>query len=457
MMKTVTKYRNQKILVLGLARSGVSAARLLHHLGALVTVNDGKELSENPEAQDLLSAGIRVVAGSHPVELLDEEFVLVVKNPGIPYANPILEKAIAKNIPIVTEVELAYEIAESHIIGITGTNGKTTTTTMIGQILNNGLTTGRAVLAGNIGAPVSTEAQTTTATDYLVTELSSFQLMGTLDFRPEIGVITNLYEAHLDYHGTRGEYVAAKWRLQANMTSTDTLILNGNQAELRQLAETTKAKVIYFSTMEELPEGAYLKDGQIYYNGEAIMNAKEVGVPGGHNLENALAATIVAKLCGVSNEVIASSLKQFTGVEHRTEFVAKINGRNYYNDSKATNILATEKALSGFDNSKVVLLAGGLDRGNDFDALVPSLENLKAIILFGESRYKLKEAAEKANVGNILLVETITEAVQGSLTYSREGDAVLLSPACASWDQFKNFEIRGRTFKEAVKNIKDSM
>lgn len=455
-MKTVTKYRNQKILVLGLARSGISAAQLLHQLGALVTVNDSKELSENPAAQDLLSAGIRVVTGSHPVELLDEDFILVVKNPGIPYTNPILKRAIEKKLPIITEVELAYEIATAKIIGITGTNGKTTTTTMIGQILNNGLSSGKALLAGNIGAPVSTEAQHAGESDYLVTELSSFQLMGTMEFKPEIAVITNLYEAHLDYHGTREEYVAAKWRLQANMVADDYLVLNGNQQELRELAETTQAAVIFFSTTAVLEEGAYVAKGTIYYNGEAVMPTSDLGVPGGHNLENALAAVIVAKLCGVASEVIASSLKQFTGVEHRTEFVAKINGCNYYNDSKATNILATEKALSGFDTSKVVLLAGGLDRGNDFEELEPSLVGLKAVILFGESREKLKIAAINAGVGNILLVETVTEAVAGSLTYSREGDSVLLSPACASWDQFKNFEVRGQTFKEAVKNIKDS-
>ena len=454
-MKTVTKYENQKILVLGLARSGISAARLLHKLGALVTVNDGKELSENPAAQDLLSAGIRVVTGSHPVALLDEDFMLVVKNPGIPYTNPILEKAMAKGLPIITEVELAGEIAEAHMIGITGTNGKTTTTTMIGQILNNGISAGRALLAGNIGAPVSTEAQIATAQDYLVTELSSFQLMGTIDFQPEIAVITNLYEAHLDYHGTREEYVAAKWNIQKNMTPDNTLVLNGDQAELRQLAQATQAQVLFFSTKEELSEGAYLKDGHLYYQQELIMAAKEVGVPGQHNLENALAAIIVAKLCQVPTTAIVSSLKQFTGVEHRTEFVTKINDVNYYNDSKATNILATEKALIGFDRSKVVLLAGGLDRGNDFAELVPSLTGLKAIILFGETRFKLKEAAEQAGLGNILVVETLTEAVSGSLTYSRPGDAVLLSPACASWDQFKNFEIRGQTFKEAVKKIKD--
>lgn len=453
-MKKVAMYENEKILVLGLARSGMSAARLLHQLGALVTVNDGKDFDENPEAQELLSMGIRVVAGGHPVELLDEEFTLVVKNPGIPYSNPILEKAIEKNIPIITEVELAYQIAEATIVGITGTNGKTTTTTMIGDILTAGLKKGTALLAGNIGAPASTIAQQAQAVDVLVTELSSFQLMGVREFRPHIGVITNIYEAHLDYHSSRDEYVRAKWALQQNMTAEDILILNGNQSELKELAKTTKAQVLYFSTTPQETASAYVDQGTIYYLGEKVMATAELGVPGEHNIENALAAIMVAKQFNVSNELIQAALKSFGGVEHRTEFVTEINGCKYYNDSKATNILATEKALSGFDNSKTILLAGGLDRGNDFDELVPSIMGLKGIVLYGESKYKLKEAADVSNIATIKVVDTLEEAITNAVAMSTKGDAILLSPACASWDQYKNFEIRGNVFKEEVKKIK---
>lgn len=452
-MKTVTNYENKKILVLGLARSGVSAAKLLQQLGALVTVNDAKEFSENPEAQDLLSLGIRVVTGSHPVELLDEEFTLIVKNPGIPYSNPILEKAMALNLPIITDVELAYQISEAMVIGITGTNGKTTTTTMLGDILNNSPVVGKGLLAGNIGSPASTVAQQGTAEDILVTELSSFQLMGIQEFHPHISIITNLFEAHLDYHGTRAEYVQAKWNIQKQMTQGDYLIINADQQELIALSQTTKAQVIGFSTKEVLENGAYLQNEMIYFQGEPVMAATDIGVPGAHNIENAMAAIIAAKLLKVSNQTIKETLSNFSGVEHRTEFVTEKAGRKFYNDSKATNSLATEMALSGFDNSKVILLAGGLDRGNEFTSLVPAIKGLKGIVLYGESRQKLVVAAKEAAIEKISIVENIQEAVAEAVAFSSSGDIVLLSPACASWDQFENFEIRGQAFKEAVTKI----
>lgn len=452
-MKTVTNYENKKILVLGLARSGVSAAKLLQQLGALVTVNDAKEFSENPEAQDLLSLGIRVVTGSHPVELLDEAFTLIVKNPGIPYSNPILEKAMALNLPIITDVELAYQISEAMVIGITGTNGKTTTTTMLGDILNNSSAVGKGLLAGNIGSPASTVAQQGTAEDILVTELSSFQLMGIQEFHPHISIITNLFEAHLDYHGTRAEYVQAKWNIQKQMTQGDYLIINGDQQELIALSQTTKAQVIGFSTKEVLENGAYLQNEMIYFQGEPIMAATDIGVPGAHNIENAMAAIIAAKLLKVSNQTIKETLSNFSGVEHRTEFVTEKAGRKFYNDSKATNSLATEMALSGFDNSKVILLAGGLDRGNEFTSLVPAIKGLKGIVLYGESRQKLVLAAKEAEIEKISIVENIQEAVSEAVALSSSGDIVLLSPACASWDQFENFEMRGQAFKEAVTKI----
>lgn len=452
-MKTVTNYENKKILVLGLARSGVSAAKLLQQLGALVTVNDAKEFSENPEAQDLLSLGIRVVTGSHPVELLDEEFTLIVKNPGIPYSNPILEKAMALNLPIITDVELAYQISEAMVIGITGTNGKTTTTTMLGDILNNSPVVGKGLLAGNIGSPASTVAQQGTAEDILVTELSSFQLMGIQEFHPHISIITNLFEAHLDYHGTRAEYVQAKWNIQKQMTQGDYLIINADQQELIALSQTTKAQVIGFSTKEVLENGAYLQNEMIYFQGEPVMAATDIGVPGAHNIENAMAAIIAAKLLKVSNQTIKETLSNFSGVEHRTEFVTEKAGRKFYNDSKATNSLATEMALSGFDNSKVILLAGGLDRGNEFTSLVPAIKGLKGIVLYGESRQKLVVAAKEAEIEKISIVENIQEAVAEAVAFSSSGDIVLLSPACASWDQFENFEIRGQAFKEAVTKI----
>ncbi|HBM5651883.1 TPA: UDP-N-acetylmuramoyl-L-alanine--D-glutamate ligase [Enterococcus faecium] len=453
-MKKISTYENKKVLVLGLAKSGVSAAKLLHELGALVTVNDGKPFDENPEAQELLSLGIKVITGSHPIELLDEEFSLMVKNPGIPYRHPLVAKAQEMGIPVITEVELVYEVAECPIIGITGTNGKTTTTTMTGLLLNAGADQGIARLAGNIGYPASGVAQEAKSEDKIVMELSSFQLMGITDFRPHIAVITNIYEAHIDYHGTRKEYVKAKWNLQKNMTEKDYLILNWNQSELQELAQRTKARVLPFSTKEVLEDGVYADDYSIYYKKEKIMEISELGVPGKHNVENALAAISVAKLYGISNEAIRETLHFFHGVPHRTQYVGEIQGRKFYNDSKATNILATKMALSGFETSKVVLLAGGLDRGNTFDELIPSLKGIKAMVVFGQTKEKLMDAGKKAGIETIVTADSVEQAVPLALENSTDGDVVLLSPANASWDQYPNFETRGNRFMEAVNRLK---
>ncbi len=452
-MKATTKYANKKILVLGLARSGVAAAKLLHQLGAFVTVNDGKPIDENPEAQELLALGMTVITGSHPIDLLDEGFSLIVKNPGIPYTNPILENAIKREIPIVTEVEIAYEVSEAEFIGITGTNGKTTTTTMIHQLLNSGDRKGQARLAGNIGYPTSDVVLSATLEDVLITELSSFQLMGVKEFTPKIGLITNIYEAHLDYHGSREEYVKAKWSLQQNMTSENVLILNGNQEELRELAKTTKAEVIFFTTGKKELTGAYELEGQLYYHDEWIMAVSDLGVPGSHNVENALAAIIVAKLMSVSNERIKETLTLFSGVPHRTEYIGEFSGVKIYNDSKATNILATEKALSGFSNDKLILIAGGLDRGNDFEELIPDIKGLKGLVTLGETAEKLAMAGNEADITNVVQVAGMSEAVASAWQLSEAGDAILLSPACASWDQYKNFELRGDDFVKEIKQI----
>lgn len=451
-MKKITTYENKKILVLGLALSGVNAAKLLHELGAFVTVNDYKSFEENPEAQELLESGIRVVTGGHPVDLLDEDFELVVKNPGIMYNNPIVKRAMEKGIPVITEVELAYEVSESKLIGITGTNGKTTTTTMIADILNQNRSNGHAYVAGNIGMPASLVAQTTTPADEIVIELSSFQLMGITKLRPSIAVITNIFEAHIDYHGTRDEYVAAKWRITENQTAEDYLILNWDQPELRELSKSSKAQIIPFSRNEVLENGAYVKNGKIYYKNEFIMDKEDILVPGEHNVENALAAIAVAKLMGQTNENIAQLLSTFTGVKHRTQFVTEYQKRKFYNDSKATNILATENALKGF-TKPVVLLAGGLDRGNEFDELIPSLTNVKALVVFGETASKLEEAGQKAGVQEIRVVQNVEAAVPVAYELSEEESIILLSPACASWDQYRSFEVRGDAYIHAVEQL----
>ena len=449
-MKTISKFANKKVLVLGLAKSGESAARLLDKLGAIVTVNDGKPFEENPAAQSLLEEGIKVITGGHPLELLDEDFEWMVKNPGIPYNNPMVMRALEKKIPVITEVELAYLISDAPIIGITGSNGKTTTTTMIAEVLTAGGQNG--LLSGNIGFPASQVAQDAGETDTLVMELSSFQLMGIEAFHPEIAVITNLMPTHLDYHGSFEEYVAAKWNIQKNMTASDYVVLNFNQDLAKELAKKTAAKGLPFSTKEKV-DGAYLDGDVLTFRGEAIMKASELGVPGSHNVENALATIAVAKLRGIDNQVIRETLAHFGGVKHRLQYVGEINQVKFYNDSKSTNILATQKALSGFDNSKVILIAGGLDRGNEFDELVPDIKGLKKMVILGESAARVKRAADQAEV-SYLDASDIRDATRKAFSVAEPGDIVLLSPANASWDMYKNFEVRGDEFLAVFKELK---
>ena len=450
-MKKITNCENKKVLVLGLAKSGESAARVLNQLGAIVTVNDGKPFDENPAAQDLLAEGIKVVTGGHPLDLLEEDFAVMVKNPGIPYNNPMVERAMALKIPIITEVELAYLISESPIVGITGTNGKTTTTTLIADILN---ADGKvAKLSGNIGFPASDVASKSTADETLIMELSSFQLMGIEAFQPKIAVITNLFSAHLDYHGSQDNYEAAKWRIQENMTADDFLVLNFNQAKLRDRATLTSAQVVPFSTTEIVETGAYVSDGQIYFKGDKIMAVAGLSLPGEHNVENALAAICVAKLSGVSNAAITRVLTTFSGVKHRLQYLGQKAQIKFYNDSKATNILATQKALSGFDNHTLWLLAGGLDRGNGFEELSADVADLKGMIVFGETAPKLRALAESLAIP---VYDSKNVATATVLAYSKAeaGDTVLLSPANASWDQYKTFEQRGDLFIDAFKKKK---
>lgn len=453
-MKSIQDYKNKKVLVLGLAKSGVNAARLLVKLGAFVTVNDKKKFDDNPEAQSLLAEGIRVITGSHPLALLDEDFALMVKNPGIPYDNPLVAGALKKGIPVITEPELAYEVSEATFIGVTGTNGKTTTTTMISLMLNQNRPAGKAYVAGNIGVPASKVAQEVTAADTMVTELSSFMLMGITKLKPHIAVLTNVYTAHIDYHGSREKYIEAKMRIVMNQTADDYFVVNWDNPEWRELSKQTKGQVVPFSRQDQIETGAYEKDGLLYFRGEAILPASEINVPGDHNVENALAALAVAKLSGQSNEAIAEVLRTFTGVKHRLQFVTEWQQRRFYNDSKATDIEATEMALKGF-KQPVVLLAGGLDRGFTFERLVPALKaHVKAMVLFGETAELLKQAGEAAGIQNITLTKDVATALPIGYGFSEPGDIVLLSPANASWDQYPNFEVRGQVFIDGVDELK---
>ena len=447
-------FEHKRVLVIGLAKSGVAVAKLLLHQGSMVTVNDRIPLEENPDAKSLIEEGIRVLAGSHPVDLLEEHFDFVVKNPGIPYHNCMVEAAMKKGIPVYTEVEIAYQLLEGLLIGITGSNGKTTTTTLASLMLKESFPEREVYAAGNIGIPLSQLAEQSTKEDIYVSELSSFQLMGIDQFKPKIACIVNIFSAHLDYHGTREEYIKAKLQLTKNQTEDDYLVYNADYPELMTLIEGhTKATLVPFSRKTVLEFGACVEGDYICFNGEKVIPVSTIQVPGTQNVENVLAAVAISKLAGASNEGIQKAVQNFHGVKHRTQFVKEVNKRRFYNDSKATNIIATQTALRSFTNQSVVLIAGGLDRGNGFDELVPDLKAVSGIVLYGETKEKLQEAAKVAGVPVIEIVNTLEEATKKAYAISKEDDIILLSPACASWDQFKSFEIRGDEFIQVVENL----
>lgn len=433
-----------------MAKSGYAASILLKKLGADVTVNDRTPYEQNEIAQKLKSEGFNVICGEHPITLLDSNPFCIVKNPGIPYSNPLLIEAQKRNIPIYTEIELAYLISEAPFIGITGSNGKTTTTTLALNILQEGKK--NPLVAGNIGTVACEVVQKATKDNIIVTELSSFQLMGIKEFKPKISLVTNIFEAHLDYHGTKEEYVNAKANVFRNQTKEDFAILNYDDENVMGMAKTISATIVPFSTTKILNNGAFLKDGHIFYKDQQVIEIEKIVLPGKHNLENILAAVAVAKLLEIDNDSIERVLTTFTGVEHRLQYVTEINQRKFYNDSKATNILATQKALASF-NKPVILIAGGLDRGNDFDDLIPYLKNVKNMVTYGQTAEKLMDSAKKAGMKEIKSVDNVEDAVNEAFAHSEVGDIILLSPACASWDQFKTFEERGNKFIQAVHKL----
>lgn len=446
-MKNKQIYANKLVLVIGLAKSGLAASWILHRLGAKVVVNDQKSIEDNPEASQLQELGVEVICGGHPLELFERDFDLVVKNPGIPYSNPLIKKAIEKGISVITEIDIAAMISEAEMIAITGSNGKTTTTTLIYEMLKE---SGRIpLISGNIGTVACEVAAEATAENVLVTEVSSFQLMGTEQFHPKIAVFLNLFDAHLDYHGTRHEYGLAKAKIFANLTSEDHCVINEDDDEVMRLSAAVCASKTTFSVKKEVENGAYIRGKDIYYHNQKVISLEKIVLPGVHNLENILAAICAAKLAGANPERIVEVLSTFAGVKHRTQFVSEINNRKFYNDSKATNMLATKVAVAAF-NQPVILIAGGLDRGNEFDELIPTLKNVKGVVLYGQTAHKFQTAAEKAGLTFIKIVNNVTEAVSIAYLNSESGDVILLSPACASWDQFQTFEHRGDAFIEAV-------
>ncbi|WP_166243830.1 UDP-N-acetylmuramoyl-L-alanine--D-glutamate ligase [Paenibacillus turpanensis] len=460
-------YQGRQVVVLGLARSGVAVAKLLHQFGAVVTVNDKKERKECPEADELEALGIFVICGGHPDNLIHQDVALVVKNPGIPYSVPPVARALELGIEVVTEVEVAYWISKAPIIGITGSNGKTTTTTWAYRMLQrSGIS---AIIAGNIGRALTEAAIEAKEGDWLVAELSSFQLKGTAAFRPRIAALLNLAETHLDYHGTMEDYSASKRKLFANQTAEDTAVLNADHPVTEALAAggELKAKIMRFSRKQKLTYGVYSDpDTCVLYYADGsggvhrLVHEEELSIPGKHNVENALAAAALAIASGAAISAIIEELKEFRGVEHRLEFVRELDGVLYYNNSKATNATATIKAVESFQ-APIVLIAGGLDRGAEYEDLIPYFRTgVKALVALGQTRHKLEKAAKQAGLNTVKVVDTvenaeaaIAEAVSAAFDFAEQGDVVLLAPACASWDMFPSYEERGRMFKKSVHNL----
>lgn len=448
-MNKLTSFPYNQVLVLGLAKSGAAAAKLLHKSGISVRVNDQQAFEDNTEAQTLHNEGIEVVTGGHPLSVLDG-VDYVVKNPGIPYHNPIVEAALEKGLPVVTEVELAYMLHKGPIVAITGSNGKTTTTTLVYEMIEKSKRP--VALAGNIGKVSCEVAQHTTSDETMVMELSSFQLLGTETFKPEISVFLNLYEAHLDYHKTMEHYGQSKANIFRNQTSEDYAIFNADHTEVLKLSEQIQAKKVPFSLCSKQPDGVWCDEDSIYYKDTLVIKRNEVILEGEHNLENTMAAVAAALLAGATLEGIREVLSTFTGVKHRLQYVKEVRQRRFFNDSKATNVLATEKALGAFQNP-TIWLAGGLDRGQSFEGLVPYMKNVKAMVVFGETAQKLRDFGNQNGIETIFMVDNVKQAAEKAYRISAEQDVILLSPACASWDQYKTFEERGNMFVEAVHTL----
>lgn len=483
-MKHPSQFKNEKVVVLGLARSGVSVAKLFHQLGAIVTVNDRKTREQSPEAGELEALGIEVICGYHPDNLVGQDTALLVKNPGIPYQAPPIVAAQQLEVEVVTEVEVAFWLSKAPIIGITGSNGKTTTTTLIGELLSAANL--NPVVGGNIGLPLCEIALEVTEQQWIVAELSSFQLKGTAAFAPRIALILNLAETHLDYHGDMQDYVKSKAKILENQNDDDIAVLNWDDAVTRALLAECKGRSFPFSIYETLDQGVYIDPPfPAIVEGEPLPNAAEeaairsivyrlapeqpvqllmplnrLGIPGRHNVANAIAAVAACLMAGAEPGALIEPLEQFRGVEHRLEYVRHHRGVTYYNDSKATNAIATTMTIRSL-SAPIVLIAGGLDRGSDYMELLPILRNrVKGIVALGETRTKLEQVAKAAGLDCVKIVEpkasaeqTLDAAVQLAAQLAEEGDIVLLSPACASWDMFSSYEQRGSMFKQSVHTL----
>ena len=447
-------FENKKILVLGMARSGYEAAKYLVKRGNTVILNDGgsAEKQKKEQIEELEKLGVTLIFGSHPDDLLDDTFDYLIKNPGIPIDHKYVLKARELNIEVINEAEMAYRLLPDDVtlIGITGTNGKTTTTTLTYEMIK---ASGKRVhLAGNIGYPLISFLDKLKANDIIVMEVSCQQLENMSEFKPHIALMTNLSVAHIDFLKSYENYKRVKLKLFKNQTQDDIAILNIENEEVMTGTKDVKAITKYFSSKREI-NGAYYKDGALWYYGEKILDRDKFLLAGMHNVENALGAMMIAKEVGVDNESIVKVLTTFKGVAHRLEFVDEIAGVKYYNDTEATNTKCTQIALNSF-NCDTILILGGLERGQDFHDLDNYIKNVRTIVGIGQCRDRVKTYGEELNI-NTEIFETLSEAMKYIETIARSGEVVLLSPASASWDQYKQCEDRGDEFKEIVKKIRE--
>ncbi len=452
------EYRGKTILIVGAARSGIAAARFLLASGARVVLTDTKEMEALPDITPLLeTAGF---PGELVLELgghRDQSFGrcdFIVVSPGVPLRLPEFEISRKAGIPVIAEIELAYRHLKGKIIGITGSNGKTTTTTLVSELLTGAGLKGHA--AGNIGTPLISFAAGSTPEDLYAVELSSFQLESVHQFRPAIGSILNITPDHMDRHASFEDYIEAKRRIFLNQRKTDFAVLNSDDPRTASIATQIRSTPVMFSRLSEVERGAFSRNGIAIYRdatGEKeLFPVDAISLKGAHNLENVLAACAMAILAGADPESLEDSIRKFRGVEHRIEWVSDIDGAQYFNDSKATNIDATIKSLESFQGN-ILLIAGGRDKAGDFTVLRSLVsKRVKHLVLIGEASDKIRKAL--SGTVEMSNARSMQEAVSICRGLARPGDVVLLAPACASFDMFKDYEHRGRVFKEAVRELR---
>ena len=439
-------FENKKIFILGMARSGYEAAKLLSDYNNEIIVTDGKEQKEEL-VSELESLGVKVIITSDQLSLLDDSFDYVIKNPGIKYDNPVVVKAKELGIKVINEVEMAYSFLDKsvNIIGVTGSKGKTTTTTLISEFMKNSFD--NVYLGGNIGIPLSNFVRDIKPNSYLVLEISDHQLCDMYDFKTNVSVLTNITPTHLDFHKSYEVYQMTKKKIFNNHTSDDLAVINKDDEVSMNITDDIKSTKVYYG--HDKTNLAYYDEEGIYYDGKLVIKLDDIILKGKHNYQNIMGAIIAVKKYGVTDEVIQKVLKEFKGVEHRLEYVDTINGVTYYNDSKATNCVSTITALNSF-NQPTILLLGGYDRGHSFHDLDDSMKNVKCVVCFGETKNRIEEFCNDLNI-RCYKNDTLKEAMNVVKDICTPGDVVLLSPACASWDQYDKFEDRGDEFKNLVR------